>query len=95
MTTNLEQEHLGGRLHHQATHRTHLKHLQGEIHWTQGLLHAHQMTLSSHIWELQDELHQQPCAIVQQEDEDLPPLSDVGEDAHLPGKPQDHTEQKE
>ena len=30
------QEHCGGLWHHQAVHRTHLKHLQGEVHWTQG-----------------------------------------------------------
>ena len=36
------QEHCGGRWHHQTVHRTHLKHLQGEVHWKQGLLHPPQ-----------------------------------------------------
>ena len=39
-------------------------------------------------------VHPQPCAIIQQEGEDLSHLSD-GEDTHLSGRPQDHTKQKE
>ena len=92
----------GGRWHHQEVHRTHLKH-QGEVHWTQGLLHPPQACpqndpLKSHLGGWADHIqstlvHPQPCTTVQQEDEDLPPLSD-GEDAHLPGRPQDQTNQK-
>ena len=37
------QEHCGCRWHHQAVHQTHLKHLRGEVHWTQGLLRPPQV----------------------------------------------------